>query len=342
MSDSRSPLDPDLAALLDSRRDGCGMPRAFYATEALYAAELQRVWQARVAVRRIRVRDPEPRRFPDAVRRPGAGAGDSRRRRPRARVPQRLPPSRLADLPHRQRSRPRPGLPVPQLDLFAAGRARRLPRHARRHRQVDARLEAAARRGRRRPHLRFARRGAARVRGFPPALRGRGRAAGLRSRAHRARDRVRGRRELEARLGEQPRVLSLHAAPPAVREIELRRLRGGARLAGGTAADRRRDRAHRVEVGGAGRRRRASEGRPRHVSGSRARPLVHVQPHRARRGLRDRIAGRHARRAADGRLPRRRRRRAADAQPAQLLAARELRPRGRDADAAGRPRAGRG
>ena len=44
MSDSRSPLDPDLAALLGSRQDGHGMPRAFYPTEALYAAELQRVW----------------------------------------------------------------------------------------------------------------------------------------------------------------------------------------------------------------------------------------------------------------------------------------------------------
>ncbi|MDH5246999.1 MAG: Rieske 2Fe-2S domain-containing protein, partial [Betaproteobacteria bacterium] len=54
MPDSASPLDPDpvpapgsvaLATLLASRQDGCGMPRAFYTTEALYAAELQRVWR---------------------------------------------------------------------------------------------------------------------------------------------------------------------------------------------------------------------------------------------------------------------------------------------------------
>jgi Rieske 2Fe-2S family protein len=44
MSD-RNPLSSELAALLDSRRDGHGMPRAFYLTDSLYAAELQTIWQ---------------------------------------------------------------------------------------------------------------------------------------------------------------------------------------------------------------------------------------------------------------------------------------------------------
>lgn len=50
MTDTRIPiataLAPELAALLATRRNGHGMPRAFYQTEALYAAEMQRVWQA--------------------------------------------------------------------------------------------------------------------------------------------------------------------------------------------------------------------------------------------------------------------------------------------------------
>ncbi|MEP7276913.1 MAG: aromatic ring-hydroxylating dioxygenase subunit alpha, partial [Betaproteobacteria bacterium] len=39
-----SPLPHDLDALLATRRDGHGMPRAFYHTDALYARELERVW----------------------------------------------------------------------------------------------------------------------------------------------------------------------------------------------------------------------------------------------------------------------------------------------------------
>ena len=39
-----SPLTPELEALLATRRDGHGMPRAFYHTDALYAAELERIW----------------------------------------------------------------------------------------------------------------------------------------------------------------------------------------------------------------------------------------------------------------------------------------------------------
>lgn len=37
-------LDPELDALLSTRRDGHGMPRAFYHTDALYARELERIW----------------------------------------------------------------------------------------------------------------------------------------------------------------------------------------------------------------------------------------------------------------------------------------------------------
>jgi Rieske 2Fe-2S family protein len=50
MPDHRTPpapgLAPELAALLATRRDGHGMPRELYQSEALYAAELRRVWQA--------------------------------------------------------------------------------------------------------------------------------------------------------------------------------------------------------------------------------------------------------------------------------------------------------
>ncbi len=38
-------LAPDLAALLATRRDGHGLPRDFYQTEALYAEEMRRIWQ---------------------------------------------------------------------------------------------------------------------------------------------------------------------------------------------------------------------------------------------------------------------------------------------------------
>src|SRR4029450_12135077 len=41
-----SALTPDLDALLATRQDGHGMPRAFYHTDALYAYELERIWRA--------------------------------------------------------------------------------------------------------------------------------------------------------------------------------------------------------------------------------------------------------------------------------------------------------
>jgi glycine betaine catabolism A len=45
MTDTRTPLAPELDALLATRRDGHGLPRDFYQTETLYAAEVQRIWQ---------------------------------------------------------------------------------------------------------------------------------------------------------------------------------------------------------------------------------------------------------------------------------------------------------
>ena len=44
MSENQSTLSPDLAGLLDSRRAGHGLPGAFYRSEALYAAEVRRIW----------------------------------------------------------------------------------------------------------------------------------------------------------------------------------------------------------------------------------------------------------------------------------------------------------
>ena len=45
MTDPRTSLAPELAALLATRQAGHGMPREFYQTEALYAAEMHRLWQ---------------------------------------------------------------------------------------------------------------------------------------------------------------------------------------------------------------------------------------------------------------------------------------------------------
>ena len=46
MTDHNKPLAPELNALLATRRAGHGMPRDFYRTDTLYAAELDRIWQA--------------------------------------------------------------------------------------------------------------------------------------------------------------------------------------------------------------------------------------------------------------------------------------------------------
>lgn len=46
MTDPRTALAPGLQSLLDERRPGHGMPRALYQTDALYAEELRRIWEA--------------------------------------------------------------------------------------------------------------------------------------------------------------------------------------------------------------------------------------------------------------------------------------------------------
>jgi Rieske 2Fe-2S family protein len=45
MSSAASPFASDLAPLLDLRHDGHGMPRPFYVDEALYAAEMEKIWR---------------------------------------------------------------------------------------------------------------------------------------------------------------------------------------------------------------------------------------------------------------------------------------------------------
>ena len=317
MPDSRPPLDPELTALLGSRQDGCGMPRAFYATEALYAAELQRIWQSGWLFAGFAFEVPNPGDFltlsvgqaPVLVIRGDDGV---------VRAFHNVCRHRGSQICRTESGHVR-ALVCPYHSWTYSQRGELVACHGM-HDGVDksklglkpVRAEVVAGF----IYLSLSESPPA-IRRLCRALRGSRRAAGIRSRADRAHDRLRGRGELEARLGEQPRVLPLRAAPSAVREIELRRVRCGARVRRDPPADRRRARAHPVEVGGAGRRRRAPEGGPRHVSRPRPRPLVHVQPHRARRGLRHRIDGRHAGRAADGRLPRCRRRRAADAQPAR-------------------------
>ena len=146
-------------------------------------------------------------------------------------------------------------------------------------------------------------------------------------------------RQLEARLGEQPRVLALPRRPPRVRPGELRR---GARTPSATA---------RCALGRAAEHARvlalaAATGRPPTSTPSpglyrfpTAGPLVVGQPHAARAGVRHRVARRRAGGAADGRLPRLRRRHAARAHGAELLVSRQRRPRRPDAAAAGRARA---
>ena len=46
MTAQHAPLAPELIALLDQRRNGHGMPRVLYQTDALYAEELRRIWEA--------------------------------------------------------------------------------------------------------------------------------------------------------------------------------------------------------------------------------------------------------------------------------------------------------
>jgi hypothetical protein len=61
MSDSTLQPNPDLDEILDSRKPGHGLPRAFYQNDALYAHELQRIWYAGWLFAGLHFRDSESR-----------------------------------------------------------------------------------------------------------------------------------------------------------------------------------------------------------------------------------------------------------------------------------------
>ena len=139
------PLSSDLTALLATRRDGHGMPRAFYNTDALYAEEVARIWQGGWLFAGFTIEIPKPGDFitltvdntPVLVMRDDAGEVRAFHNVCRHRGTHAVPPG--------QRPRARDHLPVPQLDVFAAGRPDRVPRHAGGTGQVEAGIEAAAR-----------------------------------------------------------------------------------------------------------------------------------------------------------------------------------------------------
>ena len=57
------PLSSDLTALLATRREGHGMPRAFYNTDALYAEEVARIWQGGWLFAGFTIEIPKPGDF---------------------------------------------------------------------------------------------------------------------------------------------------------------------------------------------------------------------------------------------------------------------------------------
>ena len=304
MPDHRTPLAPELEALLAKRHDGHGMPRELYQTDALYAEELRRVWQSGWLFAGFAFELPKPGDYITLAVDSTLRAGDARRRWRGACLPQRLPPSWHAAVPRRKRPCARRRLPLPLVDLRAQRRLARLPRHARGRRQVAAGLETPACDGGHGPDLRLAG-------GDPPDIEGlrseftvAGRAAGLRARARGACRRLRGRGQLEAGLGKQPRVLSLRALPPAVRESQLRRCRREDRIARGAGEDRAPPPRASPTSGSLPRRascmRMAGWPPSRIPSGA----LVRQQPHAIGRRVRHRVDGRQPRRAADGRLRR--------------------------------------
>jgi Rieske 2Fe-2S family protein len=63
MADNDTTLPPDLAAILDSRHDGHGMPRAFYQSAALYEAELQAIWRSGWLFAGLSIEIPNPGDF---------------------------------------------------------------------------------------------------------------------------------------------------------------------------------------------------------------------------------------------------------------------------------------
>ena len=193
-----------------TRRDGHGMPRAFYHDDALYAAEMATIWHGGWLFAGFAFEIPNPGDFltltVDAI----AGAGDPRRRR---RACARSTTS--AAIAARSSAAPTPAtcarIVCPYHSWTYSRQGELVACHGM-HDGVDKSqlgLAAAARAKCARASIYVS------LAAAPPAfdglrerVRSGRRAAGLRSRADRARDRLRGRGELEARLGEQPRVLS--------------------------------------------------------------------------------------------------------------------------------------
>ena len=132
----------------------------------------ERVFGALVAVRRAFLPDPQPRRLLHLADRQRPDHRRARRRRRNPRLPQHLPPSRLAHLHRGIRPRQQARLPVSPLDLRPRRQAD--DRTRRRDFGVDrshARPASRARAQRRRPDLHLARRRSAQLRrGVPRDL----------------------------------------------------------------------------------------------------------------------------------------------------------------------------
>jgi Rieske 2Fe-2S family protein len=63
MTATTNMASPDLADLLDSRREGHGMPRAFYTTEALFSEEMRRIWHRGWLFAGLEIEIPNPGDF---------------------------------------------------------------------------------------------------------------------------------------------------------------------------------------------------------------------------------------------------------------------------------------
>ena len=190
-----------------------------------------------MAVRGARLRAAQPGRL---AHRPGRHRLDHRDPRRRRRACARCTTSAATaarSSSRRAAARQAHRLPVPPVDLRHRRRAHLLPRHAR-HRQVAVFAEESSLRNRRRLDLHLARRDAAAVRpgaradGAVPA------AAGLRARQGGEAGRLRDPRQLEAGVGEQPRVLPLQRQPSAVHQGQLGPLQRGRHLGRGARGDR--------------------------------------------------------------------------------------------------------
>ena len=166
-----------------------------------------------MAVHRPRLRDGAAGRLHHGADRRLSGADRARPPGLAARVPQHLPASRLAHLLAAQGIGGAAGLPVSQLELRSRRPATVRPRRQQAVRRLGARAEADRLRERGWPGVRLPRQVAAGLRGVPRRHDAVFRAARPRQHQGRVRDHDSGERQLEAGLGEQPRVLSLLGQP---------------------------------------------------------------------------------------------------------------------------------